>query len=35
MTLEKLDHFVLPASDIDTISAFYTTCLGMEKRIFG
>ncbi|HIA41020.1 MAG TPA: VOC family protein [Gammaproteobacteria bacterium] len=35
MTLEKLDHFVLPVSDIDTISAFYTTYLGMEKRIFG
>ena len=35
MTLEKLDHFVLPVSDIDIISAFYTTYLGMEKRIFG
>ena len=35
MTLEKLDHLVLPVSDIDTIAMFYTTCLGMEKRIFG
>ena len=35
MTLEKLDHFVLPVSDIDAIAMFYTTCLGMEKRIFG
>ena len=35
MTLEKLDHFVLPVSDIDTIAAFYTTYLGMEKRVFG
>ena len=35
MTLEKLDHFVLPVSDIDTIATFYTTYLGMEKRIFG
>ena len=35
MTLEKLDHFVLPVSDIDVIATFYTTYLGMEKRIFG
>ena len=35
MTLEKLDHFVLPVSDIDTIATFYTTYLGMEKRVFG
>ena len=35
MTLEKLDHLVLPVSDIDAISTFYTTYLGMEKRIFG
>ena len=35
MTLEKLDHFVLPVSDIDAISMFYTTYLGMEKRVFG
>ncbi|HIM69173.1 MAG TPA: VOC family protein [Gammaproteobacteria bacterium] len=35
MTLEKLDHLVLPVSDIDVIATFYTTYLGMEKRIFG
>ena len=35
MTLEKLDHLVLPVSDIDAIAMFYTTCLGMEKRTFG
>ena len=35
MTLEKLDHFVLPVSDIDVIATFYTTYLGMVKRIFG
>ena len=35
MTLEKLDHLVLPVSDIDTIATFYTTYLGMEKRTFG
>ena len=35
MTLEKLDHFVLPVSDIDTMATFYTTYLGMEKRVFG
>ena len=35
MTLEKLDHLVLPVSDIDAIVMFYTTYLGMEKRIFG
>ena len=35
MTLEKLDHLVLPVSDIDTIAMFYTTYLGMEKRVFG
>ena len=35
MTLEKLDHLVLPVSDIDVIAAFYNTYLGMEKRIFG
>jgi len=35
MTLEKLDHLVLPVSDIDAFATFYTTYLGMEKRIFG
>ena len=35
MTLEKLDHLVLPVSDIDAIAMFYTTYLGMEKRTFG
>ena len=35
MTLEKLDHLVLPVSNIDAIVTFYTTYLGMEKRIFG
>ncbi len=35
MKLEKLDHLVLPVSDIDAIVMFYTTYLGMEKRIFG
>ena len=35
MILEKLDHFVLPVSDIDGIAMFYTTYLGMEKRVFG
>ena len=35
MTLEKLDHLVLPVSDIDAIATFYTTYLGMEKRLFG
>ena len=35
MTLEKLDHLVLPVSDIDTIAMFYKTYLGMEKRTFG
>ena len=35
MTLEKLDHFVLPVSDVDGIAMFYTTYLGMEKRVFG
>ena len=35
MTLEKLDHLVLPVSDSDTIAMFYTTYLGMEKRTFG
>ncbi len=35
MTLEELDHLVLPVSNIDAIATFYTTYLGMEKRIFG
>ena len=35
MTLEKLDHLVLPVSDIEDIAMFYTTYLGMEKRGFG
>ena len=35
MTLEKLDPLVLPVSNIDAIATFYTTYLGMEKRIFG
>ena len=34
MKLDKLDHLVLPVSDIDRIAAFYTTHLGMEKRTF-
>ena len=35
MTLENLDNLVLPVSDIDAIATFYTTYLGMEKRLFG
>jgi len=35
MTLERLHHLVLPVSDIDAIATFYTTYLGMEKRLFG
>ena len=35
MKVEKLDHLVLPVSDIERIAAFYTTHLGMEKRTFG
>ena len=34
MKLKKLDHLVLPVSDIHRIAAFYTTHLGMEKRTF-
>ena len=34
MKLDKLDHLVLPVSDINRIAAFYTTHLGMEKRTF-
>ena len=33
--LEKIDHLVLPVSDIDRIAEFYTKHLGMHKRIFG
>ena len=35
MKLEKLDHLVLPVSDIDRIAEFYTKHLGMHKRTFG
>ena len=35
MKLEKLDHVVLPVTDIDRIARFYTKHLGMKKRIFG
>jgi len=35
MNIEKLDHMVLPVSDVDRISTFYSKYLGMEKRIFG
>ena len=35
MKVEQLDHLVLPGSDIESIAHFYTTHLGMEKRIFG
>ena len=35
MKIDKLDHLVLPVSDVDRISAFYETHLGMEKRTFG
>ncbi len=35
MTIEKLDHLVLPVSDVEAIAAFYTNYLGMEKRVFG
>ena len=34
MKLNKLDHLVLPVSDIERIASFYTTHLGMEKRTF-
>ena len=35
MKLDKLDHLVLPVSEIDRISEFYTKHLGMHKRTFG
>lgn len=35
MKLDKLDHFVLPVTDIDRIAEFYTKHLGMHKRSFG
>ena len=35
MKLEKLDHLVLPVSDIDRMAEFYTKHLGMHKRTFG
>ena len=35
MKLDKLDHLVLPVSDIDRIANFYTKYLGMHKRTFG
>ena len=35
MKLDKLDHLVLPVSDIDRIAEFYTKHLGMDKRTFG
>ena len=35
MKLDKLDHLVLPVSDVDRIAEFYTKHLGMHKRIFG
>jgi catechol 2,3-dioxygenase-like lactoylglutathione lyase family enzyme len=35
MNIEKLDHLVLPVSDIDRITEFYTNHLGMRKRTFG
>jgi len=35
MNLDKLDHLVLPVSDIDRIAEFYTKHLGMQKRTFG
>ena len=35
MKLDKLDHLVLPVSDIDRLAEFYTKHLGMQKRTFG
>ena len=35
MKLDKLDHLVLPVSDINRLAEFYTKHLGMEKRTFG
>ena len=35
MKLDKLDHLVLPVSDIERIAEFYTKHLGMHKRTFG
>jgi catechol 2,3-dioxygenase-like lactoylglutathione lyase family enzyme len=35
MKIEKIDHLVLPVSDIDLIVEFYTKHLGMDKRAFG
>lgn len=35
MKLDKLDHLVLPVSDIDRIAEFYAKHLGMHKRTFG
>ena len=33
--LERLDHFVVPASDVDALADFYVRVLGMEKVVFG
>src|SRR3954451_17378398 len=33
--LDRLDHFVLTAADIDATCAFYQRVLGMEVQTFG
>jgi len=33
--IERLDHFVVPVSDVDAVAAFYVRVLGMEKLVFG
>lgn len=35
IALERLDHFVIPVTDVDAIAAFYVRVLGMEKIEFG
>lgn len=33
--IERLDHFVIPVSDVHAIADFYVRVLNMRKKVFG
>ena len=35
ITLDRLDHMVMPCRDVEAIADFYVRALDMEKVIFG
>ncbi|MFP6772746.1 MAG: VOC family protein, partial [Alphaproteobacteria bacterium] len=35
ISLDRLDHIVMPCADVDAMADFYVRALDMEKVVFG